>query len=235
MSLFIALPFFDVTSAAHRYGSVMFVLCVAVAMLGYLIHRVLRSARDAGAGAFTQQQRLALEVIGKSNLIIWTADRRGGVETIRLSVGGGLAPLGFAPGQLAGTLLSDFDAEPGSDSLAAARRVMDSGRPETVVTTYVVPTTGQTRYHLTDFVPTSDGGVVGIVAAVMDVTGLVQSAEDARAEAVTLRRRLAHADTRARAAEQQIEAEALRRLARQRATEHLGALTAAEAGASHDA
>lgn len=200
-------------SAATMQRLALFVLlAVCLAMLAAVLWRQRRLA--AGAG-LTEQERRALEALAKSPVVLWTADCAGTVETIRLSVGGGLTAIGFSPGQLVGTSLEDFHAaDPDAEALAIARRVMDTQQGKTCVTSYTVPATGETRHYLTAFVPTADGAVVGLAATVIDVTGLVENAEHAREEVVTLRRRLDRVDTRARAAEQEAEALRLRERAR---------------------
>ncbi|MCA0268407.1 MAG: PAS domain-containing protein [Bacteroidetes bacterium] len=192
-------------AASQRLALALLVLTVlaALALVYY------RQSRQIARASMTDAERLALEAIARSPVVLWTADREGNTERIRLSVGGGLAALGIKPGELVGTSLEDFHAaDPNAEALKIARRVMDTGHEETAVTTYTVPATGETRHYLTAFVPTTSGKVVGLAATVMDVTTLVDEAESRRVETVTLRRRLDRLDTRARAAEQ--EAKALR-------------------------
>lgn len=208
-------------AALQRLGLALLLLVVLGAI--YVVYQ--RQSRLLARAEMTEAERLALEAVAKSPVVLWTADRQGAVEIIRLNVGGGLAPLGIRPGELVGTTLADFHAaDPDAESLRVARRVMDTGHPETVVTTYTVPATGEVRHYLTSFVSTSENKVVGIAATVMDVTGLVDEAESHRAETVTLRRKLDRLDTRARAAEQEAEALRLKERARRAAAAALDPL-----------
>jgi diguanylate cyclase (GGDEF)-like protein/PAS domain S-box-containing protein len=108
--------------------------------------------------------------------VLWAVDRE---LRFTHSVGSGLQALGLEPGQAVGMTLQEYFGtdEPGFESIAAHRTVLETGEPVTYAAEW-----GGRRYRVR-VEPQRDpgGGTVGAVGLALDVTDQLRAEETARA------------------------------------------------------
>ncbi|HKC25096.1 MAG TPA: ATP-binding protein, partial [Thermoanaerobaculia bacterium] len=122
------------------------------------------SEREKADLALREKQLQLHVVLGQMPAILWTVDRD---LTITTSVGGGLAALGLAPGQLVGMRLTDYlgTDDPSFEPLAAHLQALDGAS-----VSYGYEWQGRPYDTHIEPLPDSAGRITGAVGLALDVT-----------------------------------------------------------------
>ncbi|MDP2481385.1 MAG: EAL domain-containing protein [Candidatus Palauibacterales bacterium] len=169
----------------HGYSHVLLVNRLVIGLViwasAWLVWRGRRASVTAEEharalhGLRTDRRRLGL-FLEQVPAILWAVDRD---LRFTQSIGAGLQSLGLDPGQTVGLTLQEFFGtdEPGFESIAAHRTVLEAGEPVSYATEWAG------RHYRVRVEPQRDpdGVPVGVVGLALDVTDQLRAEETARA------------------------------------------------------